>query len=251
MSGLEAVVSSTRPACLHPNTWQPSPPPEALHLKGEILRPVVEGLPNLFSGKPAVSGRTLRYHMATAPKKVDLNSDSTYYMGRGCSILIHTTFNNSKGLEYASALIRFIYHEVWERSMMPFSGMPCGNPSDGLEGQLLDRLRGAVLRVRRAGRWFQVRPLTKAFIKACTAAGIDRVRSPTLVKAIVKTIRELMRIASVERRLVEAGVGEAWKLSELASRWGHRTAREWRNNKAYIIVQALTLQWVSKLFKNI
>jgi hypothetical protein len=26
---------------------------------------------------------------------------------------------------------------------------------------------------------------------------------------------------------------------------------EWRNNKAYIIVQALTLQWTSKLFRNI
>ncbi len=135
--------------------------------------------------------------------------------------------------------------------MMSVSGLPCGHSSDGLAARLLDGLRDAVLRVRRARRLFKVRPLTKAFIKACAAAGIDRVRSPTLVKAIVKTIRELKRITSVECRLVEAGVGEAWKLSELASRWGHRTAREWRNNKAYIIMQALTLQWVSKLFNNI
>jgi hypothetical protein len=34
---------------------------------------------------------------------------------------------------------------------------------------------------------------------------------------------ELKSIASVERRLIEAGVGEAWKLSELAHRWGHKT----------------------------
>jgi hypothetical protein len=109
----------------------------------------------------------------------------------------------------------------------------------------MNELKGAVLTVRRSRKWYLVRPTTKAFIKAlkvCIEVGLDRVRSPALLKAIIRTTMELRRIVSIERRLVEAGVGEAWKLSELAQRWGHKTAREWRNNKAYIIVQALTLQ---------
>jgi hypothetical protein len=135
--------------------------------------------------------------------------------------------------------------------MMSVSTSSCGRPSDGLTASLLDELNNAVFCVRRSRRWFLVKPTTKAFIKALIKSGLDTVRSHVLIKAIVKTIMELKRIVSVERRLIEAGVGEAWKLSELAQRWGHKTAREWRNNKAYIIVQALTLQWVSKLFRNI
>jgi hypothetical protein len=136
-------------------------------------------------------------------------------------------------------------------AMISLHSLSCGSPSDGLAPKLLDELNDAVFCVRRSRKWFLVKPTTKAFIKALIKSGLDTVRSHVLIKAIVKTIMELKRIVSVERRLVEAGVGEAWKLSELAQRWGHKTAREWRNNKAYIIVQALTLQWVSKLFRNI
>jgi hypothetical protein len=135
--------------------------------------------------------------------------------------------------------------------MMSFSTSSCERPSDGLTARLLDELNNAVFCVRRSRRWYLVKPTTKAFIKAFIASRLETIRSHVLIKAIVKTIMELKRIVSVERRLVEAGIGEAWKLSELAQRWGHKTAREWRNNKAYIIVQALTLQWVSKLFRNI
>jgi len=71
------------------------------------------------------------------------------------------------------------------------------------------------------------------------------------MKTIIKTIKELKQIASREYKLVEVGVREAWKLSELASSWGHKKAREWRRNKSYIILQALTLQWISRLFNSI
>jgi len=113
---------------------------------------------------------------------------------------------------------------------------------------LLDELRGAVLRVRRARRWFLVDPLTKAFIKACMIMKMSRIRSMTLMKAIIKTIRILRQTISKEYELLQIGIQEAWKLSELASSWGHKTAREWRRNKSYIILQALTLQWLTRLF---
>jgi len=68
------------------------PPPEyvattfaarALHLKGEVLKARVGGLPgpllSLFSDKLTVSGRAVEYHIATAPKKIELSGDGTYY----------------------------------------------------------------------------------------------------------------------------------------------------------------------------
>ena len=116
---------------------------------------------------------------------------------------------------------------------------------------LLDELKDAVLHVKRARKWFLVDPLTKAFVKACMIMRISRVRSMVLMKAIIRTIRVLRQIVSREYRLIQIGVQEAWRLSELASSWGHRTAREWRNNKSYIILQALTLQWLARLFGGI
>jgi hypothetical protein len=116
---------------------------------------------------------------------------------------------------------------------------------------LLDELKSAVLRVKRARKWFLVDPLTKAFIKACTIMRLSSVRSMILMKAIIKTIMVLRQIVSREYRLIQIGVREAWRLSELASSWGHKTAREWRNNKSYIITQALTLQWLARLFGGI
>jgi len=113
---------------------------------------------------------------------------------------------------------------------------------------LLDELKDAVLRVKRARKWFLVDPLTKAFVKACMIMRISRIRSMTLMKAIIRTIRVLRQIVSKEYRLIQIGVQEAWRLSELASSWGHKTAREWRNNRSYIILQALTLEWLSRLF---
>ena len=65
----------------------------ALHLKGEFLEPRAEGLPgpllSLFSDKLTVSGRAVEYHIATAPKKIELNGDGTYYdweTGRGVAV---------------------------------------------------------------------------------------------------------------------------------------------------------------------
>jgi len=116
---------------------------------------------------------------------------------------------------------------------------------------LLDELRDAVLRVRRARRWFLVDPLTRAFVRACMIMRVSRVRSMVLMKAIIRAIRALREAVSEEFRLIRIGVREAWRLSELASSWGHKTAKEWKNNKSYIILQALTLQWLSRLFGGV
>jgi len=83
----------------------------------------------------------------------------------------------------------------------------------------LDELRDAVLHVRRARKWFLVDPLTRAFVKACMIMRLTRVKSILLMKAIIKSIKELRRIASQECRLVEIGLPEAWRLSDLASSW--------------------------------
>jgi len=105
----------------------------------------------------------------------------------------------------------------------------------------------AVRRVKRARRWHLVDPLSKAFIRAYLIMKPTRVRSLQLIKTLVKTIKKLRDLISEARIPVKAGIREAWNLSSLASSWGHPSAENWRNDKVFILYQAITLKWLSKL----
>ena len=47
---------------------------------------------------------------------------------------------------------------------------------------------------------------------------------------------------------IRAGIRQAWSLSALASSWGHPSAETWRNNRAFILYHAMTLELLSRLF---
>lgn len=50
---------------------------------------------------------------------------------------------------------------------------------------------------------------------------------------------------------VKAGIRQAWKISMLISSWGHPSAENWRNNKAFITYQTIILKWLSELFGRV
>ncbi len=109
----------------------------------------------------------------------------------------------------------------------------------------------AVRRVKRARRWHLVDPLSKAFIRAYLIMKPTKVRSLQLIKTLVKTIKKLRDLISEARIPIKAGIRKAWRLSSLASSWGHPSAENWRNDKAFILYQAITLKWLSKLFGGV
>ena len=106
----------------------------------------------------------------------------------------------------------------------------------------------AVRRVKRARRWHLVDPLSKAFIRAYLIMKPTKVRSLQLIKTLVKTIKKLRDLISEARIPIKAGIRKAWRLSSLASSWGHPSAENWRNDKVFILYQAITLKWLSRLF---
>ena len=113
---------------------------------------------------------------------------------------------------------------------------------------LISELKGAITRVRRARKWHLVSPLSRAFASACLMMKLKKIKSITLIKAIIKTIKELKGLISREYKLIQLGIKYAWKVSMLASSWGHPNAENWKHDKSFIILQALTLKWLSRLF---
>lgn len=126
-----------------------------------------------------------------------------------------------------------------------------GNFSPDVGIMILRDLRSITIKVKRVRKWYLVDKLTRAFIDTCFIMKLKTVKSFTLMRAIIKAIKELKEIISEETRLLKIGIEEAWKMSELASEWGHPSSRTWRNNKYFIIYQALMLKWISKLFGGI
>ncbi|MEM3081548.1 MAG: hypothetical protein QXH35_07640 [Nitrososphaerota archaeon] len=127
--------------------------------------------------------------------------------------------------------------------MSPVVEDPVNDPSS----VLYNRVRSLVDRVRKARRWYRVKPLTQAFLRAYLMSS-PKVRSVVLVKAVVKAVKELNVLVSKTYSLMRAGVAEAWKLSQIAKQWGHPNAESWRNSKPFIIYQAISLRWLRKLF---
>ena len=91
-------------------------------------------------------------------------------------------------------------------------------------------------------------PLSKAFIRAYLIMKPTKVRSLQLIKTLVKTIKKLRDLISEARIPIKAGIRKAWRLSALASSWGHPSAENWKNDKVFILYQATTLKWLSRLF---
>lgn len=116
---------------------------------------------------------------------------------------------------------------------------------------ILRDLQSIVVKVRRARKWYLVDKLTRAFIESCLLMKLKTIKSRILMKAVIKTIKKLRELASEEAKLIDRGLSEAWRISELASIWGHPFSKNWRNNKYFIIYQAITLEWIKKLFRGV
>ena len=129
---------------------------------------------------------------------------------------------------------------------------PLADNSETDVGRLVrDALVESVRRVKRARQWHRVKPLTRAFAEAFLIMKLKTVKSLDLVKVIIKTIRELKELLSREAQLIKLGMEKAWQISLLASKWGHPRAREWRNDKGFLIYWGLTMRWLTKFFGGV
>ncbi|MEM2276172.1 MAG: hypothetical protein QXI11_02565 [Thermoproteota archaeon] len=111
-------------------------------------------------------------------------------------------------------------------------------------------LRHLFERIRRARKLYKLSPICRAFINAYIKANLKIIRSITLIKAIINAIKEMKHVLSVKVQLISKGISDAWKLSMLATAWGHSTAYSWRYDMNFIIYCGLTASWIFRLFAS-
>ncbi len=91
-------------------------------------------------------------------------------------------------------------------------------------------------RARKSGIWYEALSQTERAIIDLTIKCVKTVRSPTLARTITKIVSKLTQALgkSFLQKAQEVGIDLAKNLSLVASRWGHRSAQEWKDDRQLI-----------------
>jgi len=95
----------------------------------------------------------------------------------------------------------------------------------------------------RSGAWYEALTRTERAIVDLTTKCVETVKSPTLAKAITKILNKIVK--TLEKTFVEKaeeiGNGLAISVSSIATKWGHKSAPHWKNDKRFIRFLGITI----------
>ena len=100
--------------------------------------------------------------------------------------------------------------------------------------------RGEMLKVKtkalRRGVWFRALAKTERACMDLAIIVVERVRSGLLQKVLFSLMKKLEESMEnqVQRLMREVGCGMAKKLSEIAQKWGNKSAHNWVRNSGFI-----------------
>ena len=100
------------------------------------------------------------------------------------------------------------------------------------EAKVKDFIAKLVNKAKRNGAWRRFSG--KGFLTLCLSLPV-KFRSPTLIKALLAVLKELILLLSPIYKWLITGYEAAWKICETAQKWGNKNAHEWIKDKNFII----------------
>jgi len=101
-------------------------------------------------------------------------------------------------------------------------------------------LSRTVERAKRQNVWRRFSSLGRNFIGLCISLPI-KFTGETLLRALVKTLKELMLLLNPIYRFWFRGRGFAYKMCEVAYNFGNKDALNWRNDRNFMIYWGMVL----------
>jgi len=91
------------------------------------------------------------------------------------------------------------------------------------------------MKAMRAGVWFRALPRIDRVLVDLTIMVADNIHSPHLARCILAITGKLEAImeSKLSRAIREIGLPITHKLSQLAQKWGNKTAEKWANDKDF------------------
>jgi len=95
----------------------------------------------------------------------------------------------------------------------------------------------------RSGAWYEALTRTERAIVDLTMKCVETVKSPTLAKAITKILNKIAKTLqkTFVEKAEEIGNGLAISISLIATKWGHKNAPHWKNDKKFIRFLGITI----------
>jgi hypothetical protein len=91
-----------------------------------------------------------------------------------------------------------------------------------------------ISRSKRRGHWYRLSRMDRSFLTLVTRVQ-PTFRSPPFMKALVSILKRLKEVGDRVYSVVVSGTRLAWSFSNAAVSWGNASAKEWRNDRSYIL----------------
>lgn len=89
-------------------------------------------------------------------------------------------------------------------------------------------------KARRAGHWYRLSRQDRAFFGLALRLRV-KFEGPMLLRTLVGVLKRLKELGDRTYLAMQHGYRLAWVFSEAAVAWGNPHAREWRNDRTYIL----------------
>jgi hypothetical protein len=98
-------------------------------------------------------------------------------------------------------------------------------------------------KARKNGIWYEALSCAERAIIDLTIRCVEIIRSPTLARTITKIVSKIKQALgkSFLQKAQEVGSDLAKNLSLVASKWGHKTAQEWKDDHQFIKFLGVTV----------
>ncbi len=101
-------------------------------------------------------------------------------------------------------------------------------------------IKKTIVKAKRSKLWWKLGNIEKGILKLATKLDI-KFKSPKLLKAIAKIIKQITEQTSYMQKHYILGLKKAYKTVEYAISIGYVQAKEWLKEKAYIIWHGIVL----------
>ena len=102
-------------------------------------------------------------------------------------------------------------------------------------------LMGLIKRAKRQNVWRRSSSISRGILNLCVRLPL-KFKAQTLLRSLVKSLKEVLLLLSPRYRLWVSGWESASRMSEAACRWGNRDAARWIYDNNYILCTGLNIQ---------
>ena len=118
-------------------------------------------------------------------------------------------------------------------------------------GEIRRQLRDIIHRLKVRRVWWDLDPATRGWLTLASSLESIKFKSREVLSVLIKILKRVKSLLSPPRLLSQIGMKYAWSAWRIASSWGNKDAKSWKNDRAYQLHCGLTALQLSRIIPGI